>query len=271
MGDLHQHVAGDIVLGGEAVGHFAVDHALDDIVGREVLRFVGGDPLAVTHDGDLVGDALDLVHLVGDINDADALIAQAAHDAEQVLDLLAGQRRRRLVKHEDLCVIGDCLRDLKHLALGNGHGADDRLRVDLNFQIVQNSLGVVVHFLVVDQSGLQREPAQPHIFHDAAVEHLIELLMHHGYAVIEGVARAGEIDLLAVHPDGARVLFIDTEQALHERRFTGAVLAHEGVDGAGTQLELGMVQRLDARELLFDIKHFEQVVFFQVYHQFLFA
>ena len=91
------------------------------------------------------------------------------------------------------------------------------------------------------------------------------------YAVIEGVARAGEIDLLAVHPDGARVLFIDTEQALHERRFTGAVLAHEGVDGAGTQLELGMVQRLDARELLFDIKHFEQVVFFQVYHQFLFA
>ena len=202
---------------------------------------------------------------------ADALIAQAAHDAEQVLDLLAGQRRRRLVEHEDLCVIGDCLRDLKHLALGNGHGADDRLRVDLNFQIVQNSLGVVVHFFVVDQSGLQREPAQPHIFHDAAVEHLIELLMHHGYAVIEGVARAGEIDLLAVHPDGARVLFIDTEQALHERRFTGAVLAHEGVDGAGTQLELGMVQRLDARELLFDIKHFEQVVFFQVYHQFLFA
>ena len=188
-----------------------------------------------------------------------------------MLDLLAGQRRRRLVEHEDLCVIGDCLRDLKHLALGNGHGADDRLRVDLNFQIVQNSLGVVVHFLVVDQSGLQREPAQPHIFHDAAVEHLIELLMHHGYAVIEGVARAGEIDLLAVHPDGARVLFIDTEQALHERRFTGAVLAHEGVDGAGTQLELGMVQRLDARELLFDIEHFEQVVFFQVYHQFLFA
>ena len=43
------------------------------------------------------------------------------------------------------------------------------------------------------------------------------------------------------------------------------------MDGAGTQLELGMVQRLDARELLFDIKHFEQVVFFQVYHQFLFA
>ena len=95
--------------------------------------------------------------------------------------------------------------------------------------------------------------------------------MHHGYAVIEGVARAGEIDLLAVHPDGARVLFIDTEQALHERRFAGAVLAHQGVDGAGTQLESGMVQRLDARELLFDIEHFEQVVFFQVYHQFLFA
>ena len=262
--------SGDIVLGGEAVGHFAVDHALDDIVGREVLRFVGGDPLAVTHDGDLVGDALDLVHLVGDINDADTLIAQAAHDAEQVLDLLAGQRRRRLVEHEDLCVIGDCLRDLKHLALGDGHGADDRLRVDLNFQIVQNSLGVVVHFLVVDQSGLQREPAQPHIFHDAAVEHLIELLMHHGDAVVKGVARVDEVDLLAVHPDGARVLFIDTEQALHERRFAGAVLAHQGVDGAGTQLELGMVQRLDARELLFDIEHFEQVSFFQVYHQFLF-
>ena len=124
---------------------------------------------------------------------------------------------------------------------------------------------------MVDQTALQREAAEPHVFHDAAVEHLIELLMHHGDAVVKGVARVDEVDLLAVHPDGARVLFIDTEQALHERRFTGAVLAHEGVDGAGTQLELGMVQRLDARELLFDIKHFEQVVFFQVYHQFLFA
>ena len=29
-------------------------------------------------------------------------------------------------------------------------------------------------------------------------------------------------------------------------------------------------QRLDARDLLFDIEHFEQVSFFQVYHQFLF-
>ena len=271
MRNLHQHVAGNIVLGRETVGHLAVDHALDDIVGREVFCLVGGDPLAVAHDGDFVGNTLDLVHLVGDINDADALLAQAAHDAEQMLDLLAGQRRCRFVEHKDLCVIGNCLCDLEHLTLRNGHGADDRLRVNLDLQIVQNSLGVVVHFLVVNQSGLQWEPAQPHIFHDAAVEHLIEFLMHHGDAVIEGVARVGEIDLLAVHPDGARVFFIDTEQALHERRFAGAVLAHQSVDGAGTQLELGMIQRLDARELLFDIEHFEQVVFFQVYHQFLFA
>ena len=270
MGDLHQHLAGDVVLGREAVGHLTVDHALDDIVGREILRLVGGDPLAVTHDGDLVGDALDLVHLVGDIDDADALIAQAAHDPEQMLDFFAGQRGGRLVKNEDLGVVGNGLRDLEHLALRNGHGADDRLRIDLDLQIVQNGLGVVVHFFMVDQTALQREAAEPHVFHDAAVEHLIELLMHHGYAVIEGVARAGEIDLLAVHPDGARVLFIDTEQALHERRFAGAVLAHQGVDGAGAQLESGMVQRLDARELLFDIEHFEQVSFFQVYHQFLF-
>ena len=69
---------------------------------------------------------------------------------------------------------------------------------------------------MVDQTALQREAAEPHVFHDAAVEHLIELLMHHGDAVVKGVARVDEVDLLAVHPDGARVLFIDTEQALHE-------------------------------------------------------
>ena len=53
-------------------------------------------------DGDTVGDFLKLAHLVGNIDDSDAVGRQTVHDAEKVLDLLLGERRRGLVQHDYL-------------------------------------------------------------------------------------------------------------------------------------------------------------------------
>ncbi len=134
------------------MGHVAVDHQADDFVGIQLPRRAGGDPLAVPHDGDVVRDAQNFVHLVGDIDDADALFRQPLHDAEQVLHLVFRQGGGGLVQHQDLRVVGDGLGDLHHLAAGNGQRADPRARIDVDLQILENRTGFLIHPAGVDKN-----------------------------------------------------------------------------------------------------------------------
>ena len=260
---VQQHLAGAVLLGREAVGHLAVDHQADDLVGGQLLGGLGGHPLAVAHDRHVVGDAQYLVHLVGDVDDADALGRQPVHDAEQVLDLVLGQRGGRLVQHQYLRVVGDRLGDLDHLALGDGQRADDGLRVHVDLQILEDGLRLGVHLPGVHHAdGVQGEAPQVHVLHDGAAQHLVQLLVHHGHAVVQRVAGARERDGLALHRNGAAVAGIDAEQALHQRGLTRAVFAHQRVHRARPQLQPRVVQRLDAGKLLFDVQHLQQVLLF---------
>ena len=62
----------------------------------------GGDPPAVAQHGDGSAIAEDLVEVMRDEHDADAALAQAADHAEEVFDVVGGQRGGGLVEHEDL-------------------------------------------------------------------------------------------------------------------------------------------------------------------------
>ena len=84
----------------------------------------------VPHDGDIIGDGEDLLHLVGDIDDAAAALPQGADDAKEVSHLLLGQRRGRFIQHNDLGVVGDRLGDLCHLPLRHRHFAHHAARVN---------------------------------------------------------------------------------------------------------------------------------------------
>ena len=137
------------------------------------------------------------------------------------------------------------------------------LGVDVDLQVVEYGLGLLVHLAGVHHAQLvEREAAQPHVFHDGAAQHLVQLLVHHGHAVVQRVAGAGKGDRLAVHRDRAAVTGVDAEQALHQRGFSGAVFAHQRVNRARPQLQLCVIQRLDAGELLFDVQHLQQVLLF---------
>ena len=85
-----------------------------------------------------------------------------------------------------------------------------------------------------------------------------QLLVHRGDASGLCLVRAVEGDLLAVHADGARVRPVDAGDDLDERGLAGAVLAHQGVDLAGGDREVHVLQRPDARELLADALELEQ-------------
>ena len=110
----------------EHLGDFASDHLPDDVVAGDVGGGVLADEAAVAEHRHLVGDLEQLVHLVGDVDDALALGLERPDDLEQMLDFALGQRGRRLVHDENIGIVRDRLGDLDHLAIGDGKVADLR-------------------------------------------------------------------------------------------------------------------------------------------------
>ena len=88
---------------GARVGLFdlAPDHQMRDFAGRGLGPSDRPHKLAVAEHGDAIGQAEDFVHLVRNIEDGDALAAEAFDDPKQPGDLGLGQRAGRLVHDED--------------------------------------------------------------------------------------------------------------------------------------------------------------------------
>ena len=246
-------------LGGEAVGELPAHHQPDDLVHGELFGRAGGHPLAVPHDGHVVADAENLLHLVADVDDAAALIPEHVDDAEQVLHLGLGEGRGGLVKDDDLGVVAHRLGDLHHLPLGHGQLGHDGVGVHGDLQLLENLPGALVHnALADDEAAHLGVAAQPQVVLHRAGEGLVQLLVHHGHAVLQRLLGAFEFHLPAVQGDGALIPAVNAEQALHQGGLARAVLPHEGVDGAGPDGEVHAVQRLDAGEGLGNAPHFQQ-------------
>ena len=83
------------------LAQLAADHQAHDLVLGQLRRRAHRDEPAVAQDGHPVGEAQDLAQAVADVDDGHALVAQAADEREQALDLLVGQRRGGLVEGQD--------------------------------------------------------------------------------------------------------------------------------------------------------------------------
>ena len=64
-----------------------------------------------------------------------------------------------------------------------------------------------------------------------------------------------ELHFLPFEGDGARIPGIDAGEHFHEGGLPGAVFPHQGVDLAGTDLEIDISQRVNAGEGLVDAFH----------------
>ena len=246
------------------VGQLAADHLGDDLLLGHVGDVPFADVLAVAHDGDFVCDHLDLVHLVADVDQGHALAFQLPHDAEQGIDLVGGQRRGGLVQNQHLAVGRDGLGDLHHLHLRDAQGAEFGAGVDLQFEALEQLLGILVHFGVVHRDdgpkALGGVAAQPDIFGDGPGRDGLELLVHHGDAAFQSVQRGGDGDLLSFVLDLAFVHLVNAEHTFHQSGLAGAVLAHQGHDRAGAELKPGMIQSFDAGKDLDDVSHDQTVL-----------
>ena len=253
---LQVHLAGLIGLGGELIGELTAYHQFDNLGHLQLGGRPGGDPGAVPHDGDFVGNPLDFRHLVGDVDDAHAPVPEHIDNLEQVLHFLFRQGGGGLVKDDDFGVIGNRLGNFHHLPLRNGHGAHNPSGIHIDVQLIKNCLGVFIHLLFVysHTQGLGI-PTQPDVVHNRALQCLVQLLVNHGYPVVQGFLTAFEIDFLAFQVNMTLILVVNAEEALHQGGFSCTVFTHEGVYGACLYLQRNMVQSFYAWESLCNVYH----------------
>ena len=83
------------------------------------------------------GDREHFLEAMGDVDDAAALGAEHADDAEQPLDVVVHQRRRRLVHDDDPGPCADRLRDLDDLLLGHAERRGAAVWVDGSARFVE--------------------------------------------------------------------------------------------------------------------------------------
>ena len=105
-----------------------------------------------------------------------------------------------------------------------------------------------------------RLAAQEDVLGDRQVRRQVQLLVDHADAEVQRRSRVGDLDRLALEPDLAGVGLVDAGQDLHQRGLAGAVLADQGVDFSGTELEASVGKRMDAGEVLGDPGHLDQQV-----------
>ena len=200
-----------------------------------------------------------------DVDDGHAVALQIFHDAEQCLHLVLRQRGGRLVKNQDLAVCGNGLCDLHRLHLRHAQLAQLLSWVEVHAYLFQQKARVLIHFFVIDhrdeaQQLFDRVAAKKDILSDGARGNGLKLLMHHGDAHLQRLHGVVDLHLFALIEDLALIHLVDAEHTLHERGFARAVLAHERMDGAGAELELRVIQRLDAGEGFAHAAHLQTVL-----------
>ena len=240
---------------------FAVDdaahHHAHDLVFGGLGGVDGADVLAVTHDGHPVGDAGDLVHAVGDIDHADALGAQVVHDGEQLLPLRLGEGGGRLVQYQQARVVGHGLGDLHHLLAAHRQAAQLDAGVDAHPDARQQGGGVPLHLAVVDKAAAHGLAPNKDVLRHRQVGHHVQFLVDDADAGPLGLADVLKVDRLPEQDDLAAVPWINACQHLHQRGFTGAVLAHQGVDLTGAQLKADALQRVDTGKPFINVLHLQ--------------
>jgi hypothetical protein len=112
--------------------------------------------------------------------------------------------------------------------------------------------------LVEEQARRARLAPDEQVLRDREVGHQVELLMDDGDTELLRVLGRGRLIRLAVERELALVDRVDAGQDLHQRRLAGAVLPHQREHLPGLQVEVHVLERLDAREGLADALDVEQ-------------
>ena len=221
------------------VAKLSPDHQRDDLRHRCVGSRKRVDGLAVAHNGDTVGDGLHLIHLMGDVNDADVMRLQVSDDVEHVLNLGFVERRSGLVHHEHLRVEGQGFGDLNQLLPGDREVAHFHGRANRDIHSLKQCGGGGVLLRLVDEhsKGAPRLTTNENVLRRGHMVHQKQFLMDNADAEFLRGAGSPNCDRFALNNDLARVGLDDFRQDLHQRRLAGAVFSHQRMNLAGAQIQ----------------------------------
>ena len=194
----------------------AAHHGVDHVRRGDVCRAVRADVLAVAHHRDAVAVLEDFRHAVRDVDDADPLGRQPAHDAEQLLRLVIRQGCGRFVQDQDAAIQRQGLCDLDQLLLGDRQQPGRCPWVDVGQR--RQHLGCPgdkfwpAHEATAGSGGLRHEDVFGH--RDISAER--DFLMHKSDPQTLGSSRAVDLDQLPVNADGSTIWLQDAVDDVHQ-------------------------------------------------------
>ena len=197
-----------------------------------------------------------------------AAVAEVLDEAEEGVGLADAEGGGGLVHEEDFGVEGDGFGGGNHLALAAGHALDfEPGGADIDVQPFEQLGGFGIHLFLVEDAEKGQAPgiftAEEDVAGDVEVVAECQVLVDHFDAAAAGVARVADRDFLAVDDDPAAVGDVGAAEDLHEGGLAGGVVADQPQDFSLTQLQVDLVQRLDAAKALGYALHFDDVVAFQ--------
>ena len=174
---------------------------------------------------------------VRDEDDRDATALEGFHEIEEVVGLLRRQRGRRLVENDYARLVQHRAGDLHHLPLGGRERTGQLRGIDFEVQPLEHLPGGVAHLA----HGVEHLFAAEHdVLGNGQLRDQTGLLVDHRDATRAGVLGGGEGDGFAVDPQHALRRRHDAGNQLAERRFARTVLAHQGMNLASVELEIGL-------------------------------
>src|SRR5262249_12326044 len=150
VADLEHDLPDGCILLGEEGAQLATDHRADRLGLRELDGRPGQDQRAVAQHGDAIRDGEDLLQAMADEEDRDALGAQLAYDAEEILDFAGRERSSWLIHHQQARFHRERLGNLGQLLVGDREAAHGRARVEVRVKTPQQRVRFAIHQSPID-------------------------------------------------------------------------------------------------------------------------
>ena len=251
-----RHGAGVLCLECHAASPIAPVMAADQLLHRGGRRLVRRHPAAQAQHLHPVRDLHDVRHRVADQHHRHPLVADPADGVEDVRRLPDAEGRGRLVEEHDPVRPVHGARDGDGLALAarhRTHGGGEA--ADGGPEVLEGRPGLGPHRAGVHeaqppgQAVAHRLPAEEHVLDRVEVRRQGQVLVHGLDAELAGLGGRVDDAWAAVEEHLARVDSEVARQRLDQRRLARAVVADQGDDLTGVDVEVGSVEGRDVAEL----------------------
>ena len=231
------------------------DHQVGQLLAVGLGTVQGGDHLPGPQDGDAVGDLQHLPHLVADEDDALALLRQLADDLEQTLHLNVRQGGGGLVQDQQLRSPVQCLQDLHPLLGAHGDLRDGLVQLHVQAVPLRQLQDLFLPGLLVDEDPLGVPVPQNDVLKHRHGLHQHEVLVHHADAQLHRLGRGVDADLLPVEEDLPLRGLVQSNEDVHQRALSGAVLPQQGMYLALADGQVDVPVGVKVAEPLADVLH----------------